>query len=157
MTDFFSLLTKCSEIHPSISQGKQSIQIHCVQYINAHPSTRTWKFTHLLFSSSILSVGTIMFPYSSMFWKDWKVFKCWGISSRQTCRSMYLCAYCVFIYIYIYIYGLDSISHSWMPCKGSLCKNAGYLLHILDEKKTQLEEAGFAHIIIHFTSRSCVV
>lgn len=42
------------------------------------------KDTHLLFTSSILSVGTIMFPYSSTFWKDWKVFTCCGISSRHT-------------------------------------------------------------------------
>ncbi|TNN59361.1 hypothetical protein EYF80_030376 [Liparis tanakae] len=35
-------------------------------------------------SSSILSAGTIRFPHSSRFWKDWKVFSCCGISSRQT-------------------------------------------------------------------------
>lgn len=39
---------------------------------------------HLLFNSSIFSVGTIMFPWWSMLWKDWKVFSCCGISSRQT-------------------------------------------------------------------------
>lgn len=50
----------------------------CIHY------TGHWrKYPHLLLSSSILSVGIIMFPYSSMFWKDWKVFTCCGISSRQ--------------------------------------------------------------------------
>lgn len=43
---------------------------------------------YLLFSSSILSVGTIMFPYSSWFWKVWKVFTCCGISSKQTYRNI---------------------------------------------------------------------
>lgn len=29
-----------------------------------------------------------MFPNSSMFWKDWKVLTCCGISSKQTCTSI---------------------------------------------------------------------
>lgn len=47
----------------------------------------TWMSMNLLFSSSILSDGTIMFPKSSRFWKDWKVFNCCGISSKQICKD----------------------------------------------------------------------
>lgn len=43
--------------------------------------------SHLRLISSILSVGTIMFPNSSTFWKDWNILTCCGISSKQTCRS----------------------------------------------------------------------
>lgn len=64
---------------------------HCLYYTYNFTNVHTYmsleilgKYPHLLFSSSILSVGTIMFPYSSRFWKDWKVFRCCGISSRQT-------------------------------------------------------------------------
>lgn len=42
---------------------------------------------HLLFSSSILSAGTMVFPNSSRFLKDWKVLKCSGTSSKQLCNN----------------------------------------------------------------------
>lgn len=109
MTDFSSLLTVFWITSRHFSRKTIYSNILCLIHWCPHMYQNLEMYSHLLFSSSILSVGTIMFPYSSMFWKDWKVFTCCGISSRQTCRSIYVCAYCVFIYIYIYIYGLDSI------------------------------------------------